>query len=443
MTMLTKTQLILALLILSYTAINAQGDLSNITFKQEHYTLANGIQVVLLPDTTQADVSVEFWIKAGARDERPGMFGFAHFFEHATPYGLSKDTAALNLMGKYRTNSNAQTKEDYTRYFVQVRPQALEVTLRYSAERFKADTAAITKRIIEYHRKNVLDEMNRQEANPMYGPTGSHARAIATFGSAHPYGHATYGTFDELKTFNEMQVKEWYTANFYPKNTLLFVVGNFNPVVAKLIIERQFGSIVGSKEPGTSLKHPNAVAGGSFTLPSSSPEHLLTLTWAVPGFGSAYDPALYLLAYIADRRLTKQQPSFIHKTGALELFNLYQFAGQFGLQASFKNIEDSTKAESYLQSVITDIAEHGVTQAEIETARKRVIDDITSYCKNLGFEGSRTELIGEGLLFANNANYYINRIEKQAKLNSKDIRKAASKWLMTKPGKVLVVAGQK
>jgi zinc protease len=338
------------------------------------------------------------------------------------------------------SNSNAQTKYDYTRYFLQLNPEGIEIALRYAADRLKADTAKISGRTIEYHRKNVLEEMNRQEASPLYGPRASHARAIATFGTGHPYGHGSYGTFEENKTFNAAQVKDWYTRNVYSENTVLFVVGNFNPSSVKQLIQKEFGKIPAVHKKQTPEKNKVFNGGGRFVLPASVSANFLSLSWPIAGYGSKDDPALYLLAYIVQSRLIKHLPSGMSDPGALELFSLNQLAGQFGLYTSFAEIADSSKAEAYLLQMINEIKQSGVTTDELDLARKSVITDTENYCKNLGFEGSRTELIGEGWIFANDVNYFRARIAKQSKITSKDIMRVTSQWLKAEPGKVMVVS---
>src|SRR5215470_13623117 len=193
-------------LILLFNGNISQGQRSlidSMALRWEKFTLKNGLQVILQPDLTQSEVAVEFWIHTGTRDEEMGKFGFAHFFEHATPYGLTKDTVLLNDFRSVRTNGNAQTRKDYTRYYVQAKASALALALKYAADRFKADTLSITDTLIERHRRNVLNEMNRQETNPFFSPGASQIREAMTFGKDYPYGHGSYGSIKENEKFTK------------------------------------------------------------------------------------------------------------------------------------------------------------------------------------------------------------------------------------------------
>ena len=48
----------------------------------ERYTLANGLEVLLLPDAESPVVAYHTWFRVGSRHETPGKTGLAHFFEH-------------------------------------------------------------------------------------------------------------------------------------------------------------------------------------------------------------------------------------------------------------------------------------------------------------------------------------------------------------------------
>src|SRR3954454_19127239 len=54
------------------------------------FTLANGMQVVVIPDHRTPVVTQMVWYKVGSADETPGKSGLAHFLEHL----MFKGTAA-------------------------------------------------------------------------------------------------------------------------------------------------------------------------------------------------------------------------------------------------------------------------------------------------------------------------------------------------------------
>src|SRR5919197_2041901 len=50
--------------------------------KVERHVLPNGLVVLLHEDHTVPTVTVYHWYKVGSRNERPGITGISHFFEH-------------------------------------------------------------------------------------------------------------------------------------------------------------------------------------------------------------------------------------------------------------------------------------------------------------------------------------------------------------------------
>ena len=56
-----------------------------------HFTLANGLEVVVVPDHRAPVVTHMIWYKVGAADETPGKSGLAHFLEHLMFKGTEKN----------------------------------------------------------------------------------------------------------------------------------------------------------------------------------------------------------------------------------------------------------------------------------------------------------------------------------------------------------------
>src|SRR5438105_15862639 len=66
-----------------------------------HFTLGNGLKVVVIPDHRTRVVTHMVWYQVGAADETPGKSRLAHFLEqltfkgtHKNPMGLCSQTVA-------------------------------------------------------------------------------------------------------------------------------------------------------------------------------------------------------------------------------------------------------------------------------------------------------------------------------------------------------------
>ena len=86
------------------------------------FTLANGLQVVVIPDHRTPVVTQMIWYKVGSADETPGKSGLAHFLEHLMFKGTAKHPAGEFSQTVLRIggNENAFTSTDYTGYFQRV-----------------------------------------------------------------------------------------------------------------------------------------------------------------------------------------------------------------------------------------------------------------------------------------------------------------------------------
>src|SRR5246127_497176 len=84
-----------------------------------HFTLANGLQVVVLPDHRTPVVTHMVWYKVGSADETPGKSGLAHFLEHLMFKGTARNPEGKfsNTVASLGGEENAFTTADYTAVF--------------------------------------------------------------------------------------------------------------------------------------------------------------------------------------------------------------------------------------------------------------------------------------------------------------------------------------
>jgi hypothetical protein len=91
---------------------------------------------------------------------------------------------------------------------------------------------------------------------------------------------------------------------------------------------------------------------------------------------------------------------------------------------------------------IENVIKFGITEEEIAKAKEVIEKSTHERINKLGFSGSRTELLGEGLLFKNNPGYYHLVLKEQAKLTHSQVQAAAIKWLNNKGARVLLISNK-
>ena len=81
-----------------------------------HFTLPNGLEVVVIPDQRVPVATHMVWYKVGSADETPGKSGLAHFLEHLMFKGTVKNPAGRfsQVVATVGGQENAFTAADYT-----------------------------------------------------------------------------------------------------------------------------------------------------------------------------------------------------------------------------------------------------------------------------------------------------------------------------------------
>ncbi len=102
-----------------------------------HHRLANGLQLLLLRDTAAPLVAYQTWFSVGSRNEREGITGIAHLFEHLMFNQTEKlppgefDRRIEAIGG----DTNAATWVDWTYYRDNLPRTALPMIVELEAER--------------------------------------------------------------------------------------------------------------------------------------------------------------------------------------------------------------------------------------------------------------------------------------------------------------------
>jgi zinc protease len=161
-------------------------------FYPSNFTLANGLQVVVVPNRLAPVVSQMVWYKVGAADEVRGKNGLAHYLEHLMFRGTSTlppDEFSKIIAGQ-GGQDNAFTSYDYTAYFEEVAADRLPMIMQMEADRMHnlritSETAAPELHVVLDERQQRTDNSSRR-ALP---------RKVSTnkFLPRYPYGRPVIG----------------------------------------------------------------------------------------------------------------------------------------------------------------------------------------------------------------------------------------------------------
>ena len=120
----TSSAIILGVIVVALSALApprlraVAGDV--LPFTATERTLANGLNVIVVPTGFPNLVSLQIPVQTGSRNElEPGKSGFAHFFEHLMFRGTPETPPEKfrEVLSKAGARDNAGTGDDSTRYY--------------------------------------------------------------------------------------------------------------------------------------------------------------------------------------------------------------------------------------------------------------------------------------------------------------------------------------
>src|SRR6188768_315839 len=226
---------------LTFSAGSAFAQTTVTSERPASFTLANGLQVLVIPDHRTPEVTQMIWYKVGSADETPGKSGLAHFLEHLMFKGTAKHPAGEFSQTVLRVggNENAFTSTDYTGYFQRVPKEQLPRMVEFEADRM---TGLILKdENVLPERDVVLEEFNMRVAN---NPDARLSEQImAALYLNHPYGRPVIGWRQEIEKLDREDALAFYRRFYAPNNAILVIAGDVEAADIRPLVERNFGSI--------------------------------------------------------------------------------------------------------------------------------------------------------------------------------------------------------
>ncbi len=204
------------------------------------HVLPNGLTVLLAEDHARPLVSVLVWYRAGARHERPGITGMAHYLEHVA-FRATENLPAQDVTGvieRLGGHWHGYTRLDNTAYYETTRREALDWLLFLEAERMQR--LRITPDDVEVERGTILSELKGYENDP-WSLLFDDVAAVAF--REHPYGYNISGWVSDIEGIAHADVIDFYRRHYAPAGAILVLVGDFDAGQALRLVERRFGPL--------------------------------------------------------------------------------------------------------------------------------------------------------------------------------------------------------
>ena len=189
--------------------------------------LANGLEIVVIPDHRAPVVTHMVWYRNGSADDPVGKSGIAHFLEHLMFKGTKNHPAGeySELLADVGGQENAFTSNDYTAYFQRVPKDHLRTCMDYEADRMQ--NLVLTDEVVAPEREVVLEERRmRTDSDPADLLNEAVQSALFT---RHPYGLPVIGWADDIAGLGRADALAYYERFYTPENAILIVAGDVEP----------------------------------------------------------------------------------------------------------------------------------------------------------------------------------------------------------------------
>jgi zinc protease len=347
------------------------------------FKLANGLQVLVIPDHRAPVVTQMVWYRVGAADEPRGSSGIAHFLEHL----MFKGTEAIppgqfsKIVARNGGEDNAFTNHDVTAYFQRVAKDRLPTMMAMEADRMA--NLRLSEEDVATERKVILEERRSRVDND---PSSIlQEQMMAALYENHPCGIPVIGWEHEIRDLDREDALRFYKRFYAPNNALLVVAGDVEPEEVKRLAEETFGKL----RPNNALNGRSRAEEGDHSAPvrvkledsragrMTVQRYYLAPSYAsaAPGEAEALDLMMRVAAIGSISKLYKRL--VIEQKQAASAGGWYSDSGLDAGRLAFSAIGSekvsAPELEQAIDGVVAELRESGITQEELDRARSAYI----------------------------------------------------------------------
>jgi zinc protease len=400
------------------------------------FTLANGLELVVIPDHRAPVVTHMIWYKVGAADETPGKSGLAHFLEHLMFKGTAKNPTGKfsQVVARIGGQENAFTSQDYTGYYQRVASDQLNTVMEFEADRMTG--LQLTDAVVLPERNVILEEQNQRIGNNPRARLGEQIDAALYLNN--PYGKPVIGWRHEMEELSRDDAIGFYRRFYAPNNAVVVIAGDVDPAKARALAEETYGKVPrhGNIAPRLRAQEPPPVAARTLTLADPRAEiPTLQREYLVPSFASGKNGesmALEVLAHILGSGSNSRLylGLVVDKQVAVAANAWYDAStldlSKFTIGGSPRPGVTLPQLEAETDAIIAQVIEKGVTAEELERAKTRLIADAVYAQDN---QASMARWYGTALTTGASVNDVKNWPDRIRAVTAEQVQAAARQWL--------------
>jgi len=348
--------------------------------KFEKYRLQNGLTIILSEDHRLPQVAVNVWYHVGAANQTPSRSGFAHLFEHMMFSGSKHANDPDSILEEIGASGrNGSTNFDRTNYYETVPSNELPTALWLESDRMGFLLPTLDEQKLKIQRDVVSNEYRQRIENVPYGPTQQRVCDLL-YPLPHPYYECVIGVIAEIQAATLEDVRDFFRRFYGPNNASLVLVGDFDPAVAKRLIDKYFSPI----PRGPEVKRPVVEAPPIASVVKETIEDKLAqlprieMVWNGVKPFSDDEPAGDVLTDVLAGGKTSRlyQRLILDKQAASNVDSSNPSLGlrgwvEVGATAAPGHTPDELR--SLIQQELDDVKRNGVSKEEVERAKFKII----------------------------------------------------------------------
>jgi len=400
---------------------------------------SNQLSVLLVHDDASPTFAYHTYYNVGSGDEKEGITGIAHLFEHmmfkrTSKYDDQHFSKAIEEAGG--PDLNAWTWLDMTAYHVSLPTEQLPLIVDLEATRMAS--LEIDQAQLDAEREVVRNERKLRVDNEPTGLMNEKLWSIA-FEKTN-YHWPTIGWDKDLVEMTVDECMTFYKDYYAPNNATIVLAGNFERDDALRLLQAAYGGIPASElnrvEHGTDEPQTEA-RRADMELEIES--EMLQLGYKVPELGHADWPALAVLeAVLTNGNSSRVQRRLVDTGWASSVsafLPIFQNEALFEFVVTMRPGKAANAGVEILRREVADLRDNLVTAEELNKAKNLLLSD--QYGQLLSNSG-RAGFIGFDEVASGSWENGVARLDAYRAVTAEDVQRVARAYLLDERSSVVV-----
>ncbi len=402
---------------------------------------SSGLRIVTEEVPSVRSAAVGIWVNVGSRDEAPATAGASHFLEHLLFKGTTSRTA-LEISSSIESvggEMNAFTSKEYTCFYARVIDTDLPMAIDVVSDLITS--SIVTALDVDAERKVVLEEIAMRDDDPS---DLVHDLFSDTYYGDTQIGRPILGTVDSIKGMSRSTVFNYYKKKYLPQDLVVAVAGNIKhkrvvAMVEQALSRDNFLDVLAAPviRPNIPIKNTKQQSVG-LMYKKSEQAHMF---YGMQGVARADDRrfAMGVLSAALGGGMSSRLFQEIREKRGLA-YSVYAYAQQFagsGVLGFYAGCNPTKAVEvvEIIRSVLSDVADNGMTHEEIERAKGAVRGSLVLSQEDTG---SRMSRIGKNEIVYGQVMDFDDILKAISRVSAQDIHEIASEFLVKTPTLALV-----